>query len=100
MADRFEGHQAGLESPADFFAAITPSDDTDLVHVARALWIQGEASGVSPDRASGIVFYAVTVRSQTGQDATFIVPEGTMLPVRAKRVLATGTNAPGIIALW
>jgi hypothetical protein len=42
----------------------------------------------------------VTVTTVGGNDVTFAnVPVG-VLPIRVKRVWATGTSATGIIAIW
>jgi hypothetical protein len=72
--------------PARNAAAVTPSDSADLGNVTRALWI-GVAGNV-----------AVTMSG--GQNVTFIMPAGGPYPVSVSRVLATGTTATGIVAIW
>ena len=43
----------------------------------------------------------LTVRMAGGQDVTFeAVSGGTILPVRVRRVYATGTTASALVALW
>ena len=75
-----------VSDPAAFAAAVTPSDVTILTPT-RALYI-----GSTGD---------VTVQMY-GSDNTITfpnVPVG-ILPVRATKVLATGTGASDIVALW
>lgn len=81
MADNFISHSAGLDSPASKAFAITPSDSTDLPDVTRGLYTGtgGTIVLILTDDAS-----AVTLNS---------VPAGTVLPLRVRRVLATGTTA-------
>lgn len=69
-------------------AAITTSDTVDLTIPTRGIWVGGTG--------------AVKVNLvDTGTNITFsAVPAGTLLPVRAKRVLATGTTATNLVALW
>jgi phage tail sheath gpL-like len=68
--------------------AVTPSDTADLVNQARALWI-GAGGNVTVNMA------------QTGASITFTaVPAGTLLLGNINRVLATGTTAASLVALW
>lgn len=72
---------------AEGAAAVTPSDTTEL-GPCKALYIGGAGN--------------VAVHT-TGRDASvtfFAVPVGTVLPVSARRVLATGTTATNIVALY
>lgn len=87
MADAFGDRQAGLTSPANYAAAVTPNDDADLANTARALWV-GTGGNIALVTAGGS---AVTLTN---------VPGGTMLPVRTARVKATDTTATGIVAVW
>ena len=71
---------------AEGAAAVTPSDTTEL-GPCKALYIGG-AGNVSvwmPNQSTPVTFFAV--------------PVGTVLPVSARRVLATGTTATNIVAL-
>lgn len=79
---------ASNSNPADFCRAVTPSDDTDLTHgICRSLYVAGTGD--------------VTIHDMTGTAVTFTgVPAGSVLPVRARRVLDTGTDATGIVALY
>ena len=85
MADIFSGHSNGLSSPAALAAAVTPSDSTDLPTSSRALYV-GTVGNVA----------VVTVGGST---VTLVGASGWM-PVRVARVLATGTTASDIVAVW
>jgi hypothetical protein len=85
--DTFKKHTRSLTSPPEHGQAVAPSDGTDLVHVTRALFV-----GTGGD---------VAVRLQDGTVLTFAnVPTGALIPIRATRVLATGTTANQILGLW
>lgn len=77
-----------LSDPAASAAVITPSDTVDLATVPKAIYI-----GVTGD---------VTVTLARDPDGTNVlfkaVPVG-WLPVRPKRVWATGTTATNMVAL-
>lgn len=72
-------------SPAENAAAVTPSDTGAFR--ARALYI-GTGGDVTLDvgTSTNILFKSV--------------PTGTILPIAAKRVYATGTTATNIVAIW
>lgn len=81
--------------PAFQDVAVVPNDTEDAAHSLligltppRALWI-----GVGGD---------VKLRAlNSAADATYKnVPSGSVLPVRAKWVLATGTTATNIVAMY
>jgi len=86
MGEAFIPRMDDLARPADHAATVTPSDSADLANTARALYV-----GTPGD---------VKVTTILGDTITFAnVPAG-VLPVRAKRVYATGTTASDIVALW
>ncbi len=87
MSDDYEGVAGDLSSPADEAASVTPHDTNDLSKTTRAIYV-GSGGDLKVDMAkSGTV--------------TFVgVPTGTVLPIRAERVYATGTTATSIVALW
>ena len=85
--DRYENHSNSLVSPATGGANVAPSDAADLAQVTRALYV-GRGGDLSLRLASGS---EVVLTGVVG---------GTLLPVRAERVRATGTTAAGIVALW
>lgn len=68
--------------------AVTPNDTTDLP--------QGMARGLYTG-AGG----AIALQMDGGGTLTFAsVPAGQILPLNTRRVLATGTTATGLIALY
>jgi len=74
-------------NPAGYAATVTPSDAVNLTQNARALYV-----GVGGN---------ITVNLLDDTSVVFAnVPTGSILPVRAKRVLATGTTASSLIALY
>ncbi len=86
MSDQFANLATGLESPAANGFSITPNDSTDLSSVTRALYV-GTAGSL-----------AVILKS--GQTVTFQnVPAGSLLPIRALRVL-NGTTAGALLGLY
>ena len=81
MPDLYAGHTSGLDSPAIRAFAITPNDSNDLAVSTRAIWTG----------AGGTI---VAILEADSSSVTFTnVPAGQILPIRAKRVLATGTTA-------
>lgn len=87
MADNWATTSTGIAGPARNGASVTPSDATDLPTASRSLYVGG-AGNLS----------IIT----TGGDTVALtgVPAGTLLPICAARVRATGTTATGIVALW
>ena len=86
MPDRFENHAAGLESPVRHGFAITPDDSVALAETTRAIYV-GTAGDISLILASGAGLTFVNLAS------------GTVLPVRATGVNATGTTAADLLGL-
>lgn len=87
MADIFEDHTLGLTSPAVSGASVTPSDSLPLSQVTRALYV-GTAGDLAVELASGA---QVTLAGVGG---------GAIQPLRVRRILATGTTASNLVALW
>ena len=75
--------------PAAQFAAVTPSDSTNLTATARALYVGGGGNvaivGTDPN-ATAVTFVGVLA--------------GTILPTRCIRVNSTNTTATNIVALY
>lgn len=85
--DKFSDFPTNLTAPAREGAVVTPNDQTDLTVLPRALFVgQGGAVAVNLAGGQSVVFSGLA--------------SGTILPVRPRRVLATGTTATAIIALW
>ncbi|PCJ09339.1 MAG: hypothetical protein COB16_03920 [Rhodobacteraceae bacterium] len=85
--DDFEVYAPGLTSPINDGFDITPDDDADLPNVTRALMV-----AVGGD-------VAVVLKGGT----TLTLPElapGVVYQIRISRVLATDTDASGIVGLF
>jgi len=86
MTDRFSGTATGLDAPATHGFAITPHDTNDLSEITRGLYVGGTGTLVA-ELASGA---QITFAGVVG---------GTLLPVRVRKVLATGSTATQIMGL-
>lgn len=86
MANAFEGRAQTWDAPAGGGFAITPHDDNLLGAVTRALYVGGGGT-LSVEMASG---EAVSFSGVAG---------GFVLPVRVRKVKASGTSATGIVGL-
>lgn len=87
MVDTFESYSTGMSGPANDAAAVTPNDGADLAFTARALYVGGAGD--------------ISVITQGGQTVLFAgASAGSIIPIRAARVRATGTTATNIVALW
>jgi len=87
MADKFQNQSDNVDLQARKLLAITPNNDNDLVDVPKALYI-----GV------GGTLAVIAVDNTTSVSLT--VQAGALLPIRVKRVLASGTSATGIVGLF
>lgn len=86
MADRFEGMAIGYDAPAFHGFSITPNDSTDLSEITRAIWVGGAGD--------------ITLVLMSGATLTLpSIPAGTLMPIRAARIMATGTDATGLVGL-
>lgn len=86
VSDPYANTFAEVSAPADRWATVTPSDANDLDTVPKALRI-GSAGNVKLAGSDGVA-------------VMFSVSTGEILPLRARRVHATGTTATGIVALY
>lgn len=67
--------------------AVAPNDGADLPNIGRCLYIGGDGD--------------VVLQTYRGTQLTFVACKaGTIIPLRAKRVLASGTTATNILNLW
>lgn len=86
MPDRFGDTGHVFDAPATDAFEITPSDSTNFNENCRAIYV-----GTGGD---------ITLVTKGGQTVTFVqVPSGAILPIRASRVNATGTDADDLIGL-
>lgn len=84
---RFTQHAAFLTSPAEGCFAITPADAGEFAQFTRFIYVGGAGN--------------LVVVMEDGTVGTFVaVPVGTVLPVRAFRVNATGTTATNLVGLY
>ena len=87
MTDSFKNFARSLTSPPEHAAAIVPNDTADLPEIIRALYVGGGGD--------------VAVRMAGGAQVTLAnLPTGTLIPLRAARILATGTTATALVGLW
>lgn len=86
MPDIFDMHSSGLESPASYLAEVTPTDTADLAMASRGINVA----------QSG----AVRVTTIEDTTATLTVAAGIVMPVRVKKIWATGTTATGIVVMY
>ena len=84
--DNYSNFAIGLESPAVGAFAITPDNDNDLTYVTRYIYV-GTAGHVRLTFADGTT---TTLNNLVA---------GTLHPIRASRILATGTTALNIVGL-
>ena len=88
MADPFSGAVDSVIAPATKAVAVVPHDADALANIPKALFV-------------GTGGHLVLRGVGGGADVTFRnVPDGSVLPVRAQFVRATGTTAADIVALY
>jgi hypothetical protein len=85
MTDPFKNRAPNLNGPATDIIPVIPSDMTDFISVALALYVE----------AAGTISFV----AQSGENRTVAVTDFALLPVGARRVNASGTTASGIHAL-
>lgn len=83
----FDSYPFGQDAPGVRWFSITPSDTEPLTALPRCLYVGGAGD--------------LAVVSAFGDSVTMKnVPAGTFLPLRADKVLATGTTADHIVAIY
>ena len=88
MSVSYQGTMAPRNSStSEYYAAITPSDATDLEWLTRGVYVGGEGD--------------VVAVLPSGDTVTFVgVLAGSVLPIACKRVNSTDTTATNIVALY
>lgn len=80
-----------IAAPCRYAAAVTPHDTNEMGYVSRGIYVgtAGDLTVIMVDDTTG------------GTPVTFpSVPGGAFLPIRIRRVNATGTTASGVVAVW
>jgi len=85
MDDKYASYSNGLNGPVDEWVTVTPDDNADLPFLPKAIHVAGSGS--------------VVCVSASGSQATFVFGSGEDKRIRPVRILATGTDATGIVAL-
>lgn len=80
-----DANEFDMTWPGKGLLEVTPDDNTDLTPHPRALWIGGVG--------------AVSVEMVDGTEGVFSQAQG-LLPIRVKKVKATGTTATGIVGIY
>ncbi len=83
MSDSFASHADTAEAPARRAAAVVPNDGADLAEVPKCLWVA----------AAGTVSIVAVNDAGNAGTAMGNLPAGAVIPVRVRRVRATGTTA-------
>jgi hypothetical protein len=85
--DTYKNMMGGLESPAREGLAVMSGNANDLVNTSRSIYV-----GTAGDISVHMIGQPISVVFKS-------VPVG-VLPIRADQVLASGTTATYIVALW
>ena len=86
MPDRYADHAGSLEAPAETGFPITPNDTTDLSETTRAVYV-GNGGSVVAVLASGVELTLAGLQT------------GSIIPIRVRRIKATGTSATALVGL-
>lgn len=84
MSDPFSNFTRGLESPAQFHVLLTPNDAADLAIIPRVLFCLSAGT--------------LNILDRDGRAIQYPVAAGQLLPISARRLMATGTTAT--VAGW
>lgn len=84
--DKFAAYVDSATNPARQLRAITPSDTENIPFVAKGIFV-GTGGTIS-----------ILAVGDT-EAVTLTVQDGAILPIRARRINATGTTATGLVAL-
>ncbi len=87
MPDPFQYVADAPSAPATRVQAVTPHDTTPLTDIPKALYVGTGGT--------------IVLQGTSGDAASFAnVADGSVLPVRARFVRASGTTASNIVALY
>ena len=82
--DYWSGVFSPIFGPATRASTVVPNDSEDLSHISSTLYVGGTGN--------------VRLVTYNNETVTFVAASG-IVPIRARRVLATGTTASDILAL-
>lgn len=85
MADPFPGYTRGRLGPASFHRTIVPSDTVDIPTIPRGIYCNAAGTAV--------------LRDSAGNNVTYTLEAGQILPFSPVRVMATGTTAE-LVGWW
>ncbi|MBX9796006.1 hypothetical protein [Sphingomonas sp.] len=88
MTDAFAGRADHVAAPATRAVPVVPSDTAALAEIPKALYVG--AGGNLVLRGSG----------DTADSEWRGVPSGSIIPLRARHIRASGTTASAILALY
>lgn len=84
---RYSGRADAISAPAQRGFAITPADGADLAAETRGLWVGGSGD--------------IALVLASGDEITLAgVVGGSILPLRLRRIKATGTSATQLVGLY
>lgn len=92
VSNNFASSEASILSPYTRAVAITPNDTTDLGEVTRALNVHKGTGGSTT--SVKVLLWGDT------DPVTLTFQVGFVIPLRVRRVYATGTDATLIVALY
>jgi len=90
MADPYFKIPSSVSDPAAHCYAVTPNDSIDIPTTAKAIYV-GTTGDIKVELAGDNVGVATVFKT---------VPAGAFLPIRARRIWATGTTATNIVAMY
>lgn len=90
--NNFSQTDQSVVAPYTRAVAITPNDTTDLAEVTRGLNVHKGTGGATTDVA--------VIMAGDSSAVTLTIECGYIVPLRVRRVLATGTDATRVVGLY
>lgn len=90
--NRFAQNDQSILAPYTRAVAVTPSDTEDLAEVTRAINAHKGTGGATTD--------ITVIMAGDSSAVTLTLETGYIVPIRVRRVLATGTGATRVVALY
>jgi len=85
--DKFSRHERRLDSPGFDAEEVNPGVQEELTVPSRGIYVGGTGD--------------LEVQMYSGNQVSFLgIQGGTLLPIRVKKVLSSGTTATGIVSLF